>query len=302
MKISELAKRCEYEFSGEDREVDSILYSHCAKESSIAIINNISEVDKTKAKCILSKPVFINTDKTILYMMDSIEVAVVKVAKVLMDTNEIKIYSLPNYTKVVDYDCGKNIKIGKDTITSPNVYIGDDVQIGNSCFIEPNVNIGSGTIIKDNVYISSFSSIGTKSFYHYYEEGLQEFSGVGKVIIDSNVSIGNHTTIQRGTFSDTFIGNGCKIGNLIDIGHDVQIGCECKIVSESGIASNVNVGNHVQIFGQVGIANHVQIGDFVTIMAKSLVAKNIHSGKTVSGMYAREHLEELRFQAKLRSL
>ena len=302
MKISEIANNCGYEFTGEDREVNSILYSFCAKENSIAIVNNISEVRETKANCILTKPVFIKTDKTLIYINDPMEVASVKIANILMDIEKNRADKMPVYRKNYDYYQGENVSIGDGTIISPNVYIGNDVYIGNNCFIEPNVNIGNGTVIMNGVYIASGSSIGAKSFYHYYEDELKEFPGIGITVVDSNVNIGNNTTIQRGTFSDTYIGRGCKIGNLIDIGHDVHIGFGCKIVSQTGIASNVKIGNGVQIYGQVGISNNVKIEDFVTIMGKSLVTRNVLRGKTVSGFYARDHIEELRFQAKLRKL
>lgn len=152
------------------------------------------------------------------------------------------------------------------------------------------VSIGDGTII------------GAESFYHYFDNGLQEFEGLGTVIINDNVSIGSNTIIQRGTFSDTLIGARSRIGNLIDIGHDVFIGHDCKIVSQTGIASNVRIKNYVTIYGQVGVANGINIGNQAVVYAKSLVTKNIDDNQHVSGMYARDHIDELRIQAKLRKL
>ncbi len=302
MKISELAQKCGYEYCGRDCEIHSIRYAAAADEDSIAIITNRGEVEATRANCIILLPIFVNTKKTMLFASGSIESAVVRVAKVLLENKEIFLQHTCKYSKVENYYSGKNVKIGNGTVISPNVYIDNDVIIGESCYIEPNVHIGSGTVINENVFIGSGSSIGAKSFYHYYDDKLMDFPGLGKTIINRAVSIGNNTTIQRGTFSDTIIGEDCKIGNLIDIGHDVTIGRGCKVVSQVGVASNVTIGNFVQIYGQAGISNNVRVGDFATIFAKSSVTKDVSDGQKVSGLYAREHSEELRIQAKLRRL
>lgn len=303
MKVCELAKKCGYEFVGKNIDVDSIRYAAAADVNSIAIAKSVKEIDCTKANCVLISLAFVDTDKTLIYSSDPLELASVKIAKVLAEANGQTIYKKTTYKKQLDYFVGKNILIGRKTIISPNVYIEDDVQIGGECYVEPNVHIGRGTIIGSRVYIGSGSSVGANSFYHYYEDNqLVEFPGLGKTIIYDGVSIGNNTTIQRGTFSDTIIQKECKIGNLIDIGHDVEIGINCKIVSQTGIASDVHIGNYVQIFGQVGVANNISIGDYAVVLAKSLVAKNILLGQKVSGMYAREHSEELKIQAKLRRL
>lgn len=291
MKISKLTYLCNYEFVGEDLDVDSVKYADVATNTSIAIIRNKEDIEKTKANCILLPFSVINTKKTIIYTCDPIELAAVNLTKKIASTgsNKDKI----QYQKKGDYFIGKNINIGEDTIISPNVFIGNNVIIGKNCYFEPNVYIGNGTIIKDNVYIGSGSSVGSKSFYHYYEDGsLKEFAGTGITIINSGVCIGNDVTIQRGTFSNTNIGENCKIGNLIDIGHDVYIGKNCKIVSQTGIASNVKIGNYVQIYGQVGIANDISIGNNVIIHGRSIVTKNICDNKTISFMNIRANIKK----------
>lgn len=300
MKVSQLVQLCGYEYVGQDIEVNSIKYANVATKDSIAVISDEKEIEKTKANCILLAPSIVDTKKTIIYTCDSIKVTIINLAKQLMLH---KVQKKKPYQKKDNYFIGENVQIGKETFISPNVFIDDDVIIGNNCYIEPNVHIGERTIIRDNVYIGSGSSIGVKSFYHYYSENkLEEFSGIGIVIIQSNVSIGNGVTIQRGSFSDTNIGENCKIGNLIDIGHDVCIGRNCKIVSQTGIASNVKIGDFAQIAGQVAIYNNVIIGNNVTIYAKSLVTKNIDDNQIISGIYARKHIEEMKSLAKIRKL
>lgn len=295
-------KKCGYEYFGEDREVTSIRFSHCADKDSIAIANCENEIEKTEAMCVLTQPTMFCTEKSLVFASDPLEFAAVKAAQILYGDLLYEINGLVAYKKIDHYYCGKNVVIGKNTYIAPNVCIGNNVVIGEGCIIEMNVKIGSNTCLGNHVHISNGSSIGANSFYHFYDHGLQQFSGVGKTMINDNVHIGSNTIVQRGTFSDTYIGSNSQIGNLIDIGHDVYIGDNCKIVSQTGIAGNVRIESHVQIFGQSGIANHVHIGNYSVVMAKSLVTKNVKDHKTVSGIYARDHYEELKTQVKIRKL
>ena len=301
MRISEIARKSGYEFCGKDVDVNTIRYAECAGDKSIAIVENTDGIERVKARCILVNPTIINTDKSIIYTSDSIEFASLKIAHILKEDILQRSHKL-NYHQQDNYYLGENVSIGDNTAIGPNVCIDNDVIIGSHCYIAANTHIGCGVIIKDSVKIGDSSTIGADSFYHYYENGLQEFVGLGTVIIEDNVSIGSKTIIQRGTFSDTIIGTRSKIGNLIDIGHDVIIGHDCKIVSHTGIASNVKIKNYVTVFGQVGIANDVCIGEKAVIYAKSLVTKDIKDSQHVSGIYARDHVEELKTQAKLRRL
>ncbi len=301
MRISEIAKECGYEFCGDDIDVISIRFAECAGDDSIAIIKNPDCIDGIEAKCILIQPMLVKTDKSIIFAGDSLDLASMKVAGVLQ--KGISRYSqIAEYRQQKNYYVGKNVLIGKNTFVAPNVCIDNNVVIGDDCYISANSHIGSGVIIKNGVKIGDGSTVGADSFYHYYDDGLHEFNGLGTVIIEEDVSIGNKTIIQRGTFSDTIVGARCKIGNLIDIGHDVVIGHDCKIVSQTGIASNVRIRDYVTIYGQVGIANNICIGEKAIVFAKSVVTKDVNDGQHVSGMYAMDHVEELKLQAKLRRL
>ena len=301
MRVSELAAQCGYEYCGPDCEVRSVRYASCAEADSIAIIRKMSEIEDTKAECILLAPMLVNTRKTLLYAVGDVGTAAVKVALTLIENGDICIAHEKEYRKKDDCYLGADVEIGEDTVLSPNVYVETGVRIGRGCYLEPNVHIGRGTVIGDGVCIGAGSSVGAKSFCHYYDDGiLKRFAGLGQTVIGDHVNIGSHTTIQRGTFSDTVIGADCQIGNLIDIGHDVMIGQGCKIVSQTGIAADVRIGSYVQIFGQSGIANGIRIGDYATVYAKSLVTKNVPAHMGVSGINARKHEEELRMKAELR--
>lgn len=301
MKVSEIAKRSGYEFCGDDFEIDSLRFAECAEKNSIAIVQKPDCIESVKARCVLAQPMLLNTDKTIIFAGDSLEYAAVKIARILQMENGAYIRTV-KYRLCDEYYLGDNVVIGSNTYIGPNACIDNDVYIGDNCFISSNAHIGMGTVIKNGVKIGNGTTVGSDSFYHYYDDGLQEFEGIGNVVIEDEVSIGNNTTVQRGTFSDTIIGARSKIGNLIDIGHDVCIGHDCKIVSQTGIASNVNIGDYVTIYGQVGVSNNVCIGNKAVVYAKSLVTKNVNENRHISGMYARDHVEELKIQAKLRKL
>lgn len=305
MNIVKIAEKYDYEICGNsDLDVKEISYAYEAEDDSIAIAFSKRDILNTKAKVVVTIPTFVNTDKTLIVVHDPIEVALVKISKLMIEEGYYKDYSLPIKLDVTKhaYAVGKNSNIGENTSIGLFSVVGNDVVIGKGCIIESNVNIKSGVVIGDNVHIGSGSIIGADSFYHYYEAGLQAFVGVGRVFIGDNVDIGYNTNVQRGTISHTKIGDNTKIGNLIDIGHDVKIGYGCKIVSQSGIAGNCIIENNVQIFGQVGIANNITVGNNVIVKSKSLITKSIKDGKIVSGIYAREHKEELKLQAKLRKL
>lgn len=303
MKIKDISKLLGYDILGcEEIEISSIKYIDEADINSIAVAFNKKDIEKTQSNVVLTEPKIITTEKTLIYCCEPVEIAMVKISKILIENGCLIDYSLPIQYKHLMNNIliGENVNIGEKTVVDPFVTIGNDVIIGENCHIESGVHIGSGTVIGNNTIIHSGSKISSSAFYHFYEENLESFVGLGKVIIGNNVEIGYNTTIQRGTLSDTVIKDSTFIGNLIDIGHDVKIGTGCKIVSQTGIAGNVKIGNNVKIFGQVGISNYVTIGNGAIVMAKSLVSKNIQAYKKISGNFNREHMEELRIQSKIR--
>jgi UDP-3-O-[3-hydroxymyristoyl] glucosamine N-acyltransferase len=117
---------------------------------------------------------------------------------------------------------------------------------------------------------------------------------IGRVIIQDNVEIGANTTIDRGAMDDTVVGEGTKIDNQVQIGHNVRIGRHCAIVSQVGIAGSTIIGDGVQIGGQVGLKGHITIGDGVQIAAKSGVMSDLAAGGQYGGIPARPLNEFLR--------
>lgn len=199
---------------------------------------------------------------------------------------------------------GNNSYIKDNSIIYPNVYIGDNVSLGKECIIYPNVTIYHNCLIGDRVIIHSGTVIGSDGygFAQTEEKKHIKIPQVGNVIIGDDVEIGANVTIDRGTIGSTIIKKGTKIDNLVHIGHNVEIGEDSLIIAMVGISGSCKIGDRVILAGQVGVAGHLKIGNDVIIAAKSGVTTSIPDKSKVSGFPARNHMEELRFQASLRKV
>ncbi|HLS11927.1 MAG TPA: UDP-3-O-(3-hydroxymyristoyl)glucosamine N-acyltransferase [Flavobacteriaceae bacterium] len=194
-------------------------------------------------------------------------------------------------------------KIGENTIIQPNVFIGNNVQIGDNCVIHPNVSIYDDTVIGNNVTIHSGTVLGADAFYYKNRpEKFDKLISGGNVVVEDNVDIGAMCSIDRGVTASTTIGEGSKLDNLIQVGHDTIIGKRALIASQVGIAGCVVIGEFVTIWGQVGIANGVTIGDKAVIMAQSGVSKSLKGGQSYFGSPAEEVRKKYKEVAALRSL
>lgn len=180
-------------------------------------------------------------------------------------------------------------QIGEGTHIQPGVFIGQNVKIGKNCLIHANVSIGNDSIIGDNVIIHSGTVLGGDGFYYKKREtGFDKLKSVGNVVIGNDVEIGANCTIDRGVTASTTIGEGSKLDNLIQIGHDTLIGKKCLIASQVGIAGCVVIGNEVTLWGQVGIKSGITIADKVVVMAQSGVGHDLEEGKSYFGSPAEE--------------
>jgi UDP-3-O-[3-hydroxymyristoyl] glucosamine N-acyltransferase len=182
---------------------------------------------------------------------------------------------------------GARIKDG--CIIYPGVYVGQDVQIGSDTIIYPNVVIYDGCKIGNRVIINASSTIGEDGFgYATYKGVHHKIPQTGAVIIEDDVEIGACCGIERGTLSDTVIGQGSKLGDLVTIGHGTRIGPHCLLVAQVGIAGSTNIGHHCTVGGQVGIVGHIDIGNNVTVAAQAGVINSIPDNKVVLGAPAVE--------------
>jgi UDP-3-O-[3-hydroxymyristoyl] glucosamine N-acyltransferase len=170
-------------------------------------------------------------------------------------------------------------RIGDDTVIGTGTYIGHEVGIGAGCLIYPRVTIRERTRIGSRVIIHSGAVIGADGFGFEVIDGRQEkIQQLGIVQIDDDVEIGANTTVDRARFGRTWIQQGVKIDNLVQIAHNVIVGKNSVIVAQTGISGSARVGERVMMGGQVGIVGHIEIGDGAAIGAQSGVSKSIQGG------------------------
>ncbi|HLT33075.1 MAG TPA: UDP-3-O-(3-hydroxymyristoyl)glucosamine N-acyltransferase [Aquaticitalea sp.] len=194
-------------------------------------------------------------------------------------------------------------RIGKDTIVQPNCFIGNNVTIGNNCVIHSNVSIYDDTIIGDHVTIHAGSILGASAFYYKKRpDGFDQLISGGRVVIKDNVDIGALCTIDKGVTGDTTIGEGSKLDNQIQIGHDTIIGKKCLIASQTGIAGCVVVEDEVTIWGQVGVKSGITIARGTTIYAQSGLGHSTDENKTYFGSPAEEARDKFKEMAYLKRI
>ena len=194
----------------------------------------------------------------------------------------------------------KNVRFGSNVLIGENVKIGKYSSIGNNSIIESNVimgsncSIGSNVIIKksligNDVSILDGAIIGKKGFGFFPNKNKNiRYPHIGIVMIGNNVEIGTNNTIDRGSLSNTIIGNNCFLDNQVHIAHNVMIGDNCVIAGQVGIAGSTIIGNNVMIGGQSGISGHLKIGNNVRIAGGSGVIKNIPNNSKIMGYPAKD--------------
>ncbi|XSG82452.1 MAG: UDP-3-O-(3-hydroxymyristoyl)glucosamine N-acyltransferase [Methyloligella sp. ZOD6] len=182
---------------------------------------------------------------------------------------------------------GPEARIGRNTRIAAGAVIGYRVNVGRGCYIGPNANL-IHTLIGNRVVIHSGVATGQDGFgFAMGPQGHKKVPQIGRVIIQDDVEIGANTTIDRGALRDTVIGEGTKIDNLVQIGHNVAIGRHCIIVSQTGISGSAVLGDFVALGGKVGVEGHVSIGDGAQIAATSVVRGDVPAGVRWGGVPAK---------------
>jgi UDP-3-O-[3-hydroxymyristoyl] glucosamine N-acyltransferase len=214
----------------------------------------------------------------------------------------------------VKFDATK-VYVGPNAVIESGVELADGVEIGAGCFVGRNVRIGGGSklfanstvhaecILGSGVILHSGVVIGADGFGYEFSQGRhRKVRQAGIVQIDNDVEIGAGSTVDRARFGRTWIGEGTKIDNLVQIGHNVVIGKHCIIVAATAIAGSAIVGDYVVIAAQVGIAGHVTVGSQSTLAARCGVTRDLPAGHTYLGFPAIPASEEKRRLASINRL
>ena len=189
---------------------------------------------------------------------------------------------------------GKNVAVGPFTTIADGVTLGDGVIVYQNVSIEAGSTIGEGTIIYPQVSIYERTSIGRRCIIHSgavigadgygfaFEGGRHhKIPQIGIVRIEDDVEVGAGTCIDRAALGETVIGEGTKIDNLAQIGHNARVGKHCLLVAQVAIAGSAELGDYVVMAGQTGVAGHLKIGNGVQIAAQAAVLEDVASGKVM---------------------
>ena len=193
--------------------------------------------------------------------------------------------------------------VGDGSDIGPNSVISDDAVIGKDCRIMANASVRERCVLGDRVILQPGAVIGSDGYGYEFHEGRHvKIDQVGIVEIGDDVEIGANTTIDRARFGKTVIGEGSKIDNLVQIGHNCVIGKHCLIISQTGISGSSQLGDYVTAAGQVGIAGHVTIGSKAVLSGRTGVTANLPGDEVYAGKPALPIREEMKLQALVRRL
>ncbi len=209
----------------------------------------------------------------------------------------------------VTYDPTR-VRIGPHAVIESGVTIADGAEIGAGCFVGckasigkdsklyANVTVHTGCVLGERVVLHSGVVVGADGFGYEFDKGRhRKVRQAGIVQIDNDVEIGAGTMVDRARFGRTWIGEGTKIDNLVQIGHNCVTGKHCIIVSQTGISGSTRLGDYVTMGGQVGVAGHLEIASQVMLLAKSGVTKSLTEPGAYTGFPAKPLLEGRRMLA-----
>ncbi len=274
-----------------------------ANINDITFFNSTKYIDllkKTKSKILMTTNKYrnlVSKDFTVI-PVHNVFLAVAKITELFYPDSLND--SFDKNVSIIKKNKFKNLKYGKNVLIGKNVKIGKNCSIGHNSIIESNVIIGDNCIIGSNVIIKKAiidknvkildgAIIGKKGFGFFPNKNVNiRYPHIGMVLIGKNVEIGCNNTIDRGSLSNTIIGDNTFLDNQVHIAHNVKIGKNCSIAGQVGFAGSSLLGNNIMIGGQAGISGHIKIGNNVKIGGGSGVVKSIPDNTNVMGYPAKD--------------
>lgn len=185
--------------------------------------------------------------------------------------------------------------VGDGTRIGSGSVIGCGAKVGRDCEIGSGVQVLHGCVVGDRVILHPCAVIGADGFGFEFVDGRhRKVEQLGIVRVEDDVEIGASTTVDRARFGETVIGEGTKIDNQVQIGHNVVIGKHCIIVAQSGISGSTRIGNYVTLAARVGVAGHLKIGDGAVLAGRVGAITDVKPGEKVFGYPAKPFKEFMR--------
>jgi len=194
-------------------------------------------------------------------------------------------------------------EIGEGTVIQPGAFVGNHVKIGKNCIIHANATIYDHSVIGNNVIVHSGAVIGADAFYFQRRpEGYKKLESCGRAILEDNVEIGAHCTIDKGVSGDTVVSFGTKFDNHVQVGHDTIIGRNCLIGAFCAIAGVTIIEDDVILWANVLVNKDLVIGKGAVVLAGAGTEKSLEGGKVYWGIPAIEARKKWREVAALKML
>jgi UDP-3-O-[3-hydroxymyristoyl] glucosamine N-acyltransferase len=298
-----------------DARAGQLAFYSTEQNSAAFKILPVSVLRNTKASVILIQPEQVDNAPTgaTLLITNSPRGEIVKIlGEIYREKPRYGIHWASHVERGVFFRKKRSVYIGQFATIERGAGLATDVKIYPGAYIGRNVTLGRGTVVRTGAHIENATvgedcvihngaSIGKDGFGFTRQNGKNVFiPHVGRVVIGNRVSVGANSCIDRGAMTDTVVGDGTKIDNLVQVAHGVIIGKECFLASQVGIAGGCVIGDRALLGGQVGLANGVKIGDDAEVGAHSGVFRDVPAGERYMGYPAGPGTEMMRHYAWLR--